>query len=97
MLLKVIPSTYDPIGILSPMVIPSIYDPIGILSPIVVLFKILFKKISLLKCDQDVILEPNLVSGQKKFILFIKKAWHSQFPDIIFRSSIIFIFKISKL
>ena len=34
-------------------IIASIYDPIGIISPVVVLFKILFQKISLLKCEWD--------------------------------------------
>ena len=40
----------------------NIYDPIGILSPVAVLLKILFKIISLSKCDRDIVLEPNLVS-----------------------------------
>ena len=43
-------------------IIASIYDPIGIILPVVVLFKILYQKISLLKCEWDSDLNPRLAS-----------------------------------
>ena len=54
-------------------IIASIYDLIGIISPVVVLFKILFEKISLLKCDWDSDLNPGLKFEWKKVIKFIKR------------------------
>ena len=46
-------------------IIASIYDPIDIASPAVVLFKIIFKKISLLKCEWDSDLKPELPEWKK--------------------------------
>ena len=54
-------------------IIASIYDPIGIISPVVVLFKILFQKISLLKCDWDSNLNPGLASKWKKLLNSLKE------------------------
>ena len=54
-------------------IIASIYDLIGIISPVVVLFKILFEKISLLKCEWDSDLNTGLKSEWKKVIKFIKR------------------------
>ena len=48
-------------------IIASIYDPIGIISPVVVLFKILFQKISLLKCEWDSDLNPELAPESKPY------------------------------
>ena len=49
-------------------IISSIYDPIGIISPVVVLLKILFQKISLLKCEWDSDLNPGLASEWKRLL-----------------------------
>ena len=54
-------------------IIASIYDPIGIISPVVVLFKILFQKISLLKCECASDLNPGLASGWKKLLNSLKE------------------------
>ena len=54
-------------------IIASIYDLIGIISPVVVLFKILFEKILLLKCEWDSDLNPGLKFEWKKVIKFIKR------------------------
>ena len=54
-------------------IIASIYDPIGIISPVVVLFKILFQKISLLKCEWDSDLNPELASEWKKLLNSLKE------------------------
>ena len=70
----------------------SIHDPLGIVQPIDVLFKILFKKISLLKCNRDVILERTLVSERKKLFYLLKGVAFSH--SSIFQSLMIFIFKI---
>ena len=54
-------------------IIARIYDPIGIISPVVVLFKILFQKISLLKCECASDLNPGLASGWKKLLNSLKE------------------------
>ena len=54
-------------------IIASIYDLIGIISPVVVLFKILFEKISLLKCDWDSDLNPGLKFEWKKLLNSLKE------------------------
>ena len=54
-------------------VIASIYDPISSISPVVVLFKILFQKISLLKCEWDSDLNPGLASEWKKILNSLKE------------------------
>ena len=64
-------------------IIASIYDLIGIISPVVVLFKILFEKISLLKCEWDSDLNTGLKSEWKKVIKFIKR-------NYIYSSKILF-------
>ena len=52
-------------------IIARIYDPI--ISPVVVLFKILFQKISLLKCEWNSDLNPGLASGWKKLLNLLKE------------------------
>ena len=54
-------------------IIASIYDPIGIISPVVVLFKILFQKISLIKCEWESDLNPGLASKWKKLLNSLKE------------------------
>ena len=54
-------------------IIASIYDQIGSISPVVVLFKILFQKISLLKCEWDSDLNPGLASEWKKILNSLKE------------------------
>ena len=54
-------------------IIASIDDPIGIILPVVVLFKIFFKKISLLKCEWDSDLNPGLASKWKKLLNSLKE------------------------
>ena len=53
-------------------IIASIYDPIGIVLP-VVLFKILFRKILLLKCEWDSDLNPESAFEWKRLLNSLKK------------------------
>ena len=54
-------------------IIASINDPIGIISPVVILFKILFQKILLFKCEWDSDLNPGLASKWKKLLNSLKE------------------------